>query len=290
MDSQELIEREARTGRFAGILGIGAGLILLGAAFSGLGSDFFAVDGDEYAAQLEQFELVRDDMLLRALLIAAGVLLFMAPLVYLFRAAAARNEGMKRNLIGLAIAGPIFLAASQIMLFLGFDSVAGPFNENLGGGTDANEAAKDALSDEPLLSLSLGTQLAGLVSTGIAMLYGALSAMRVGLLTRFLGTMGMALAVAYLFLAEVSYAVWALTISPLIAGWWFAERPPAWAAGKAVPWPVPGQAPPDEPEQLADPSEFADEDGDGLPDGPDREESESAKTRTSAKKRKKRKR
>lgn len=289
MDSQELIERETRTGRFAGILGIGSGLILLAAAFSGLGGDFFAVDGDEYALQLEVFERVRDDMLLRALLIAAGVLLFMAPLVFLFRAAAARSETMKRNLIGLAIAGPIFLAASQIVLVLGFDSVATPFLENAAGGADPNETAKDLLSEEPLLSLSLGTQLAGLVSTGIAMLYGALWAMRVGLLTRFVGTMGMALAVAYLFLAEVSYAVWALTVSPLIAGWWiFGDRPPAWAAGEAVPWPTPGQAPAEQPEELADPSEFADADGDGLPDSPAGEDGSSASSATA--KRKKRKR
>src|SRR3712207_7043707 len=35
--------------------------------------------------------------------------------------------------------------------------------------------------------------------------------------------------------------VWFLSLGMLIAGWVPRGRPPAWAAGEAVPWPTPGE-------------------------------------------------
>ncbi len=71
--------------------------------------------------------------------------------------------------------------------------------------------------------------------------------MRVGLLTRFFATLGMALA-ASLILIQPQLSLLALMI-------WFAwlgfvildkvprGRPPAWDAGEAIPWPRPGEEP-----------------------------------------------
>ena len=84
--------------------------------------------------------------------------------------------------------------------------------------------------------------------------------MRVGLLTRFWGSLGMALGVSILFLGLLGMLVFFVAVGALIAGVWPGGRPPAWAAGEAVPWPVPGQedeTEPEDPDRPADPEEFA---------------------------------
>lgn len=268
MDRKQLIDREARLGRIAGILGLASAALIVASLVAGLGADFLEVDSEEYALQLETFEQVRDEMLLRSLLTAAGLALFAYPVWFIFSAAAARSDTMRRSLIGLTVAGPIFLALAQICFFLAFDGSATDFIDNAPAGGDLNQAAEDAIGEQATLSIYLGLQIGGVLAAAIGTLYACLHAMRVGLLTRFTGTLGMALGVGYFFIGPTSYAVWSIVIAPVLAGWWPGGRPPAWDAGEAVPWLRPGEEPPEEPEELADPDEFADEDGDGLADGP----------------------
>ena len=49
-----------------------------------------------------------------------------------------------------------------------------------------------------------------------------------------------------------------IVIALLIAAWWPGTRPPAWDAGKAIPWPAPGRPGDAEPreDELASPSDF----------------------------------
>jgi len=267
MNRKQLVEREKSLGRIAGIIGIAGVLMTLVPPIAGLGSDFNKLAQDAYADRLVAFDAARDDLLLSQIIQAVGLLLFAAPLLFLFQAAADRSDQVKRALIGLCVIGPICLAVSLILYFVAYDTVAANFIDNFGAGTDANEAAKDALTGESTYSIFGGLQIAGLLALVVAVVYTSLQAMRVGLLTRFVGTLGMALGAGFVFIGPLSLAIFVLVISPLIAGFWPGPRPPAWDAGEAIPWPKPGETPPQEPEQLADPDEFEDEDGDGLPDG-----------------------
>ena len=68
--------------------------------------------------------------------------------------------------------------------------------------------------------------------------------MRVGLLTRFWGALGMATGFALLLLGLVGIALivlWFAALGLMFIGWWPRPLPPAWAAGEAVPWPRPGE-------------------------------------------------
>ena len=66
--------------------------------------------------------------------------------------------------------------------------------------------------------------------------------MRVGLLSRFWGSLGMALGAAALLLELVQFTmIFFLYFALLVAGWVPGGRPPAWATGEAVPWPTPGE-------------------------------------------------
>jgi hypothetical protein len=65
--------------------------------------------------------------------------------------------------------------------------------------------------------------------------------MRAGLLTRFWGSLGMALGVAALLSLVLFTLIWFLYFGLLVAGLVPGGRPPAWAEGKAIPWPTPGE-------------------------------------------------
>ena len=135
MNRKQLVEREKSLGRIAGIIGIAGVLMTLVPPIAGLGSDFNKLAQDAYADRLVAFEAARDDLLLSQIIQAVGLLLFAAPLLFLFQAAADRSTQVKRALIGLCVIGPICLAISLILYFIAYDTVAADFIDNFGAGT-----------------------------------------------------------------------------------------------------------------------------------------------------------
>ncbi|HYC80371.1 MAG TPA: hypothetical protein VEB65_01215 [Solirubrobacterales bacterium] len=104
-----------------------------------------------------------------------------------------------------------------------------------------DDRAEHALSSAGLQGLGFGFGLAGRLGFAAAMLYTCLYAMRVGLLSRFWGSLGMALGVASLILAPEFSLVFFIYFGLLAVGKLPGGRPPAWAAGEAIPWPTPGE-------------------------------------------------
>jgi hypothetical protein len=105
----------------------------------------------------------------------------------------------------------------------------------------ADDTAENAIADAPARGISTGLGLGGRLGLAFALLYTCLWAMRTGLLTRFWGSLGMAMGVAALLLLIQFTFVWFLYFGLLVAGWIPGGRPPAWAAGEAIPWPTPGE-------------------------------------------------
>jgi hypothetical protein len=91
-----------------------------------------------------------------------------------------------------------------------------------------------------------GLQYAGLIGSlmlAIAFVLVSMNAMRVGLLTKFLGYLGMVAAAASLFLIGSAPALlvevfWLCAVAYLLAGRWPNGDPKAWATGQAEPWPT----------------------------------------------------
>jgi hypothetical protein len=65
--------------------------------------------------------------------------------------------------------------------------------------------------------------------------------MRTGLLSRFWGSLAMAVGVAALIGLTPLALLWFFYLGLLLVGILPGGRPPAWAAGEAIPWPTPGQ-------------------------------------------------
>ncbi|HWW67462.1 MAG TPA: hypothetical protein VNY83_05715 [Solirubrobacterales bacterium] len=218
--------------------------------------------GNGDASLLRDVDHHRAAQMISSILQAIGVGLLACPLLYLFRAALGRSPSMRGGLIGLVIAAPLFLAVADVLAGISFLHSATDFvaKNVTGTGSHANQIAQDAISGAPLQGLGIGFELAGKLGFAIAMFYTSLHAMRTGLLSRFWGSLGMALgAVSFIFF---QFAVlWFVYLALLILGRTSGGRPPAWATGEAIPWPSPGEKAaadlsptPSDPEEPADPA------------------------------------
>jgi hypothetical protein len=253
---EEVIDRERRRALPTAVATFAALAMMIVAVAVGTGG---GTTGDTEAQVLAEFPDDRGALLTAAILQAAGITLLVAPLFYLFQAASARSEVMRQALIGITIAGPVFFAASFVLQWVAFDQAASEFATAGGGlGVPVGEYAEDLIQDQATYGASQGFEFAGLLGTVVAVVYTSLHAMRVGLLTRFWGTLGMALGVSLLFLGFLGLLVFFLALGMLIAGLWPGGRPPAWEEGRAIPWPKPGEEPePDDSDRPAEPEEFA---------------------------------
>jgi len=83
----------------------------------------------------------------------------------------------------------------------------------------------------------------------VAMVYISLQAMRVGLVSRFFGTLGMALGGALVVIAPqlslLAIAIWMGWLGFIYLDRVPRGRAPAWVAGEAIPWPKPGEQVPE---------------------------------------------
>ncbi|HXS47464.1 MAG TPA: hypothetical protein VN756_08370 [Solirubrobacterales bacterium] len=238
---EERWSRPVAVATLASILLIVAAIVV---ATQGVGSS----DGD--SELLRNVDAHRSAQLISSILQAIGVGLLAAPLYYLFRAASARSETMRGQLVGVVIAAPLFLAVLAILSGLSTLSAASDFVSNevprlMAKGValssdSANDVASDTLTEAPLRPLAAGFGLGGQLGFVIAMFYTAMHAMRAGLLTRFWGSLGMALgAVSFIFFQFT--LLWFVYLGLLLAGVVPGGKPPAWRSGEAEPWPTPGE-------------------------------------------------
>ena len=86
--------------------------------------------------------------------------------------------------------------------------------------------------------------LTGVLALGFWLVKGSLDAMRVGLLTRFMGVMGIALGPALVLgFGLLVLPLWLVALGVLFLGRWPRGMPPAWITGRAEPWQSAGDAP-----------------------------------------------
>jgi hypothetical protein len=238
VSSAETIERERRWATPAALgtfLAVGlslASLIMLGSKFG--------ADGN--AELLRKIDKDSGTLVLVYVIRALGSALLAIPLVYLFRATEARSEKVRSQLLGLVIAGPLFMAAFAIFTGLSLHDAAPDFvaKHVTGSTSHMDDVAQNVINDSSFRSLAAGFGIAGALGFAFAMAYTSLHATRVGLLSRFWGSLGVALGVGSILFPQYAL-IWIIYLGLLIAGWIPRGRPPAWAAGEAIPWPTPGE-------------------------------------------------
>jgi hypothetical protein len=308
---ERIIERERRWARPTAIAAVAAtALIVIGLIFR------TSIPGeDQTADQLQVFHDHASALSVSSVLTGIGFLLWTIPLLYLFRAAQARNPRVQGALVAFCFIGPVLFGVQGIVNGLAVSNVSSDFVERKGeegsqgpkefrdqvehhrgsiekvtfhtdsdtleveqtngsfystkfkpeaedrlihdvdaagidNEDDANGAPPDAFAEQLLDDsggVTVGSSLLfpALLGMIVAMVYVPLQALRAGLLTRFFGTLGMALGVSLILLppAPVLLALWFGYLGLLVVARVPGGRPPAWETGEAIPWPRPGEEP-----------------------------------------------
>ncbi len=239
MSREEQLEWEARWARPAAAAAFGAALFLV-AGFATLVASLSSTPGGGDRQRLLEIDSHVPQLVTISALDALAVALMIGPLLYLFGATRPRRPEIPAAARLLAVVGPLLYAALRLALTFVQIDIAGDFAA-LPAGFQTDEIGERLLSDS-----ALGTvQLMGLgasLALGFPFVLIALSAMRAGLLSRFIGVLGIIVGVLYVIPLlgggpPVVAIFWLGALAALFLDRWPGGRGPAWASGEAVPWP-----------------------------------------------------
>jgi MFS family permease len=170
-----------------------------------------------------------------AVLFALGSMAIYFVMAYLFRATRARRPELQQIALVMAAIGAFGFglgrAVSEISRYLGAVDFVDAADHT-------NSAAADALSPSGSLVGQVIWQAAAL-ALGFAFVIISLNAMRVGLLTRFMGVLGIIVGVTFVLPLDqqgIIRVFWLGALGFLILGRW-PNVPKAWTTGEAEPWP-----------------------------------------------------
>jgi hypothetical protein len=185
----------------------------------------------------EQFLVHNQVVLIAAFVISnLGTLAMIIPLRYLAAAERVRSPAPSALPERLALYGPIllavFLPAFEISLILGAHSYLSHSARDAAAITAATAGGVRVAFQ---LILTLGT-----LGVAGAFIMISLRSMRVGLLTRMMGIVGIIAGVLFLIPLTplpVVQALWLVFVGAMLLGFGGRPLPEAWAAGEARPWP-----------------------------------------------------
>ncbi len=253
--ADETLADEARRSKRAGLVGIAAGLLTLGSGayqavvfadqptvpvLEALGERLSASPPAQSLKLREA--LFYDDhaasIVFASLLVALAVAAIGFTLVQIYRSVKARRPELSRALVIAAIAGATCVAVGELTHALGLviDS-----HKLAGTAQPTAQAARDVLRSPYALAGIVVREL-GVFSLGISFVILALNAMRVGLLTRFMGVLGIIVGALIIVrlgsTLPIVQAFWLCGVGAMFLRWWPPGLPPAWVTGEAQPWPT----------------------------------------------------
>jgi hypothetical protein len=319
---QRIIERERRWALPAALAALFA-LVLYVASFL-IDQSANLNTGSSEAEQLVSLHDHSGTVLLASSVRAAAFVLVPVAMLYLFRAAQARNPRVQSVMVGFVFIGPILFAVQGVVQGIGAGRAASDFvklearspepsrsykqfqqqlkrdpksidkvtiytgedglevqqsnddfytvdyqpgaendiadqldaaNPSVSHETDTDGSLGDARAthvtdDTSALQIAQGVLFPAVLGLVVMMIYVPLQAQRAGLLSRFFGSLGMALGASMILILPVALLgvlVWLGYLGLLFVGRVPGGRPPAWEAGEAVPWPRPGEEADSEP-------------------------------------------
>jgi hypothetical protein len=236
----EQLAWEERAGKPAAAAAFGAALMAIAAGAYLPVALSRNPDGDYEL--LRAADLESSDFVVSGVLQSLGFLLLVPVLLYLYRAARYRHPQLMPAAAVLVVLGALTLAAVTIVGQLERIDIAHSFFPEHAHGDDLDEVATDYVKDEysaALQGISLGGSIA--LAFGLGMI--ALNAMRAGLLSRFMGVLGIFVGVLLVIPlgVQILQLFWFAALGLLFIGRWPGGRGPAWQTGEAIPWPGAGQ-------------------------------------------------
>jgi hypothetical protein len=235
MDTQQRLDYEARTRRRQAWLALAAGVLLLLAVAIQIGGPHVKVNEKTLGLVTEHKRATRD--LIGSVVAAFSLFAIGWTLLWLWDAARARDSKVRPSFMGwIAVAGAAIQAVGVVVYAAAFGNAASDFVSH---GSQTYPEANHLLTGGVLVAGQIANYL-GLLLLAVAIVLISLNAMRVGLLTRFLGYLGIiagVLTIIPLVPIPIVEAYWLLALAYLLSGRWPSGVPPAWASGKAERWP-----------------------------------------------------
>ncbi len=174
-----------------------------------------------------------------AVLTAIGLLGLALTLNFLAQASRARRPESAPATRIAALAGGVLASVATVADAVVLSIKATDF---VAHGSQTYVQAHDLVTGGVGIALPQYAGLLGSLLVAMTLVLISMNAMRVGLLTKFLGYVGIVAAAASLFLLGSVIGVfieafWLLAVAYLLAGRWPGGDPPTWASGVAAPWP-----------------------------------------------------
>ena len=167
--------------------------------------------------------------------IGLGVVLW-----FLFKVTRYRREELPSWFIWLVYIGPVLFAVASVLSTLDRLDIAEQFaSSGETQGRAGERRAEDLLEDRSPASVALGA--AGTLAVAFSLVLVSLNAMRAGVLSRFLGIIGIIVGVLYLIPVFggplIVQIFWLGAVGAVFLGYWPGGRGEAWETGTAVHWP-----------------------------------------------------
>jgi hypothetical protein len=239
VDDQLLYESRVRT-RQTAIAGAAAVLLLISAIIQSVGPQ---PKVNELTVQLITTNKRAALEIGGAVLDAVALFGLAATLNFLFIAIRARRPESQKAVRYTAVGGAVIAAVASVAYSIAIVIKAHEFATT---GEQTYYQAHALLNGKSFAVLQvLGLLSDLLLALGIVLI--SLGGMRVGLLTRFIGYLGIVAGVASMLLvgsppAVILEVVWLASLAYLFSGRWPTGTPPAWRSGHAEPWPSGAQA------------------------------------------------
>ena len=239
MDREEQLRWERDNARWAAIAAALSAILTIAAGLYFRSKVTGSADDN-----VEGIILVHDhkgDLLVSSILQAIGTALLAPPLYYLFRATRARREQLPWPLRYLVLGAPITAAVFSVVHQIQLNDVSDKVVKLLPLPPQmAKDLVNDRIGEGGVVAVSgIGTA-AGL---GIAFMFilVSLNAMRAGLLSRFMGILGIIVGVLLVIPLQGNLPVvqvfWMGALAALFLDKWPQGRGPAWDSGQPIPWP-----------------------------------------------------
>lgn len=246
VSSADQLRYEAGARRWAVPLTVAAALLPLAASLTTV----FGL-GTVARNQLSKFVVLEGHgtvLTIASILQALGDLALVATLYHLYRTARGRRPELPAVFHYVLIAGGVGAALVGTAVQAGvppfglvFQGLfAGQLGQFFSSGGQTYQQAADLFGSGPLRTIGL-IQLVATFALLVSIVFLSLNAMRVGLLPKLMGYVGVLIGILVLLpLASgvpILPAFWLLALAYLFSGRWPGGLPPAWRTGQAEPWP-----------------------------------------------------
>jgi hypothetical protein len=229
------LEWEARMGRLTGLAALGALVLpLAGQLLLRLGIDERPRDAAQFLGLVNRH---RTEFVLAAGGQVLGLLLLGGALAFLVRASRVRRAGTPAGALAIVAVGTLAVVGATIAQLVALQDVAADF---LAAGPRTPARAEQMFLSAVVRSTTAQIGQGANIAFGLALVLTGVSAMRAGLLSRFMGVLAIVVGVLggiFGFQQAFLLLFWAGALSLILLDRWPGGRGPAWVTGEATPWP-----------------------------------------------------